>query len=164
MKFEPMKPQPPVTSTFIAATRFPSCSAKQRFAAPHEFPVSRFPPRSYDADLRVVSDQEAVDAGPLDARVDADVRSDQGIGDAAGDPLQPRTLENDRVLDLATLDEAVRPDRRVGTDEGVPDLGARSDDGGPPDRRAHPARAGLDPDPPPGPASRGPVLPAPRRA
>src|SRR5215471_17417571 len=62
--------------------------------------------------------------------MNAHVRSDQGIGDAAGNALQPRALEDDRVLDLAPLDEAVRTDRRVGPNEGVPDFRPTPDDRG----------------------------------
>src|SRR6266542_6985784 len=131
MKFEPMNPQPPVTSTFTVVSRFP-------------FPVSR--PAAYDADLGVVADQESVDTGTLQARMNTDVGADKGIRDADGDSLQARALQHDRVLDLAALDETVRPDRRVRTDEGVPDLGARPDDGGAAHGRADESGSRLEDD------------------
>src|SRR5262249_1518904 len=74
------------------------------------------------------ADEEAMDPRPFEARVDADVLADQRIGDADGDPLEPGTLEDDGVLDLAAVDEAAGPDRRVRPDERVADLGARSHD------------------------------------
>src|SRR6266545_6855427 len=87
-----------------------------------------------------------MDAGTLQARMDTDVGADQRIRDADGDPLQARALQHDRVLDLAALDETVRPDRRVGTDEGVPDFGARPDDGRSPDRGVEKPGPRLDDD------------------
>src|SRR6185436_16937636 len=123
MKLDPMKPQPPVTKSFM----------ESRGA-------------SYDPDLRIVADQEPVDAGPLRARMDADVFSDQRIRDARRDPLEPRALEDDGVLDLAAVDEAARADRGVGADEGVADLGAGTDDRGPADRTARKPRSRLDHD------------------
>src|SRR5712692_6851174 len=106
MKLEPMKPHPPVTSTFIGlASRLPSCSAKQRFAAQHEPPASR--PASYQPDLRAVADPHPVDPRPLVARVNAHVRPDERVRDPSRNALEARALQHDRVLDLATIDDAV---------------------------------------------------------
>src|SRR6202162_6446952 len=156
MKFDPMNPQPPVTRVFTAGPRGTPGKRKtengKRKGRPlpsrFPFPVSR--PVSYDADLRIVPDQEAVDARPLVAGVDADVGADQRVRDAHRDPLQAGALQHGRILDHAELDETVRPDRRVGTDEGVPDLGARPDDGRSPDRGVKEPEPRLD---------RGPALP-----
>ena len=120
MKFDPMKPQPPVTNTFTAGLRKTLLgkrkteNGKRRGHTPFSrfpFPVSRSV--SYDADLGVVADQEAVHAGPFHAGMDAHVCPDQGVGDPRRDPLQARPLQDDRVLDLASLDEAARSDGRL---------------------------------------------------
>jgi len=84
-----------------------------------------------------------VHARPLGAGMDPDVRPDQRVRDAAGDPLDAGTLENDRVLDLAPLDETAGADGRVRADEGVADLRTRADDCGAANRRADELRAGL---------------------
>src|SRR6202162_6273487 len=152
MKFDPMNPQPPVTRVFTAGPRGTPGKRKtengKRRGRPlpsrFPFPVSR--PVSYDADLRIVTDQEAVDARPLVAGVDADVGADERVRDPHRDPLQTRALQHDRVLDLAALDETVRPDRRIGSDERVPDLGARPDDGWSPDRGVKESGPRLDDD------------------
>src|SRR6266545_2248668 len=170
MKFEPMNPQPPVTKTFTPGLRRAFLGKRKTqngkrlghaLASRFPFPVSR--PVSYDADLGVVADQESVDAGTLQARMNTDVGADQGIRNAHGDPLQARALQHDRVLDLAALDETVRPDRRVGADEGVPDLGAWPDDGGPAHGRADETGSRLDDDLPFHAASRVQLVEALRR-
>src|SRR5215468_2524901 len=108
MKLEPMNPQPPVTSTFTMDRR--ECQAGNRktengkrgrasSVSRFSFPVLRL--RSYDPDLRVVSDQETVHAGALRAGMDPHVGAYQGVGDAAGNALDAGALEHDGVLDLA---------------------------------------------------------------
>src|ERR1700738_654103 len=97
MKFDPMKPHPPVTSTFTAGLRGPFLgkrkteNGKRRRRAflsdsRFPFPVSR--PVSYESDLRVVADQEPVDPRPLVARVNAHVRPDERVRNSSWKALE----------------------------------------------------------------------------
>ena len=63
-------------------------------------------------------------ARPLGAGVDAHVLADERVRDPHRNALQLRAFQDDRVLDLAAVDQAAGADRRVGPDEGVADLGA----------------------------------------
>src|SRR5215210_4371684 len=104
---------------------------------------------SQDPDVRVVADEEAVGARlaqflPRDAYIAAEQRGLHA-------PLQAahrRAGQEDRVLDLGLLDEAVLRDRGVGPDVGVDEARARADDRGPADRRALEHGAGLEDDAP----------------
>src|SRR6266849_3524669 len=154
MKFDPMNPHPPVTRTFMIGPReiFPGKrkteNGKRRggsgFVSRFPFPVFR--PVSYDSDLRVVPDQKPMNPWPFRAWMDADVRADEGVRDPHRDALNTRPLEDDRVLNLTAVDEAVRTDGSVGADEGVADLRARANDRRASNRRTAELRSRLDDD------------------
>src|SRR6185503_4671422 len=99
-----------------------------------------------DADLRIVSQHEAIRARLHRLAPDADVPADEAVDDAVRQVAHARSLEHDAVLDLGILDLDVVADRGERPDVGVHDAGAAADDGGAANRRPFDHRPLLDDD------------------
>src|SRR5258705_8340307 len=99
-----------------------------------------------DADLRIVSQPEAVRARLHRLAPDADVPPDEAVDHAVRQVAHARSLEHDAVLDLGILDFDVVADRGERPDVRAHDARAAPDDGRPADGRPLDHRTLLDDD------------------
>src|SRR4051794_20193286 len=110
-------PEPLVSSmTFSMAASAPGEPSVPTTIA---FMRGLYAPRLEDLDLRRVSDHESVGARLAGTAADVHVASEQRRLHAPVEPAHRRALEQDRVLDLGRLHDAVAADRGVRADVGV---------------------------------------------